>query len=484
MKVFRKAISADSSRVFVPSKRSTSQDLAPIFNKVNAMRAIKAAKGIAYTTIASWIGFHTPAFWMGLDQIGQTLKLTPEASTFVEGNKKEHDTLNIDRLIANHSGIDEVRYAINEGNIALKDLNHDRKTLSTPEEIEDAINELEQKQTIPEKSYDYTIAIKVLEKLKPLKDIVLGNLNPETISQNYSQNCEIMAAVLALYLANNTDVIEILDSNLDMNNGSFNMTAKVHLNGSEYTVDFNDVVKSRGISPSRAKDGTVLPPILIHTMESKLKNYDGVRSWFPAGPFRLATGKDYTLVAVSSLSKSDLKRIFKLAPQTPIGVTSYVDLNLGDISKSIMEQFITGEKEEPYSPHLANEFKSSVIDNAKKVLETTAQTNNAEASNSSQCSITDDLNRNIFNTRVLNRHTYVEKSFNIKEDGSITITITDTQGNTTELPVDKTGLFGVIAPKELVPLISSKTITVFLIGGCLMFLIRKGGNNLITNLKD
>ena len=472
--VQRNGASSQTARTdtVVIEKSTTKQESPPPKNqkppsrlRTYASRGVRSLKLLASFLLGGFVSWNTPGCWKVFDNVAEVADLTPGQNIT---NSAPQQNSNYPLLFRNLNRFKEVPAALRAANITLEDRNNDGKLLSSHDEVYQAMLALDKANT-----GQFTEQVETLREISILKAIAHGNSDPRTVRQR-DANCEVMAAALSLYLSNNTDVLEVTQADLQSN--AFSLKGNLHIHGSTYPFDFNQLVHSRGTFLSGSTDRTVLAPAIINAIEQEVRSYQGVRSWFPGGAFTVATNEDYAQVPISSLNQSDLERILSLAPNTPIALTSWAETR--DIFQSIDEMLVSGEPRPTHSPKKSQEFRDDIVQHAKETgafidqmlishpspkeeetnptttpVNSEVQTPNTvtpkQASKQGRQQYTEPT---LTDRKNLSRnHVFIVKD-TIYKDGKLTsIVIMDAHGVEARLPIDDLRMFGIVAPEKHLP---------------------------------
>ncbi len=310
----------------------------------------------------------------------------------------------------------------------------------------------------------------------------------KNLYQGGRPNCQVMGAIQSKVLTQvGLDELKtrVQVTDYDLSPENFFIDTVVHLgNGKSINVSYDELIKwmsPRGITPSLSTDGSLAIPILTLALEKELTDkYDGVPPTIPSSAPILLTGKSYSTVAispfvVSSLSDSELIKIFKKAPDVPIFVSSF-----GRISD--FTNWLTAQRKEkfeflPVSEEKSLAFKESASKRVKEISENVTpkafpgvelppppiDPSLVIASIGPRAISPTDITSSSETSYFPENHFYVVKGF---DPDTNTVLITDSHGvkyKPLTLSELKQKMFVVTMPAEDVPVFSQETLLAYLL---------------------
>lgn len=295
-------------------------------------------KRIISGVILSYASAKTPATWIALNKLAESLSLEPKANISQIQNDLPN---NIDSFVKNCPQFAKVQLAISQEKISREelnslDLNNNGTILDSKEEIEKLIKIFQKKLTLTNEITNNLIlieAINPLNEINTISQLLWGKdgFNTKEILQ-LGANCQITADIIGNSLTHkNLQRLKSLIQVTAFNPGSPNLKdyfidSIVKLNGKDIHVPFREIVAWRGIrSPANLPEG---PYILAYAIEKELKeNYTPIPHSLLSASSTLITRSDHTELLLPVLSDKSIIQILKEAPKEVIKLGSYPNLS-------------------------------------------------------------------------------------------------------------------------------------------------------------
>ncbi len=473
---------------------------------------VRTVEYLGYLGVLFFALWKTPGAWVAGNKVTQKIGMvpTPITRTYEPEEKNSYGTDSFFDGFPEFKGVLEL--VKHSAPLETLDINGNHILLDTQEEVEalrDALIQQSKAYSSTSKEEEIKKALEILDRLDILNQIIWGeNKSPHNLVQGGRPNCQLMATIQSHYLTpENLQIlkraIKVTDFNLSNDNFYINSEVlfpnkePIKVNWQEHLIKW---ISPQNIVPSLSKDGALSVPILTYGLEKELKDrYDGVPPTIPSGAPNLLTGKEHSVVNISFgptvLPDNEFIKILKKAPQSPVLLCSYGDIN--EIYAWINKK-IRGEKDNfeflPYSNEKANKFASEVSSKANELSTNTNSkqthpgksepTNTATPTNTTEASNNTGVKRNDeeeYKGPILAHHVYVVKQFN-EEDNTVTIMDSHGLNRRTSIEELKKNMWFVVTDSDNIGYFTQESFQTYLLALVGGVLLRKGSNKLKKKL--
>lgn len=451
---------------------------------------------VVYSLLLGTAAVFTPGAWKGLNYAFQSdgIELVPRPSSSRNINET-YNEVPYDSFFRNFHGMSEILDAIRKANINPFDLDTNKNgyILDSKGDVQELISRFEEaKKATHEKetTEQYNSAINLLTRFNSLSQLIWGIDGPkaDNVSQRNEPTCQGMSFLKGLFLTpENTQyaksLIKVTEYNLGPNPI---INTSVRINGKDIPVDFSELeiaMSPQGYNPSQSNDGSLFTTILSHAM--KKSSPDKIPNIWPSTSPILLTDRNYSTVAIMSLTDEELREYFSKAPDTVITVASTFDIS--DIKNGL--NYRSNDWVSPqHSPEKINKFRNAMSDRVQLLTSAPKATNKTRqpalvpvsmpapsstnttkpspqpvqiASSFPPSSASTPTNQNIGSAKDISKgHVYVIEKYNSEND---TLTLIDSHGARINLTGNeiRERLIAIVLPDEDVNLFSLKGLPIY-----------------------